>query len=80
MNQPEFKSILSPVESVSSINNFLAIVKMTSGSIKPLKATNQPTKDLRAETCAFAQVVFTRLLSHSCADRIAGLSNGHLKL
>jgi len=42
--------------------------------------TNQPTKGLRASTCAKRKSTTLGLYSHSCVNRIAGLDNRHLKL
>ena len=42
------------------------------------QSTNQPPKDLRAETCAKRKSTSVVLYNHSCVNRIAGLSNKHL--
>jgi hypothetical protein len=40
---------------------------------------NKPNPNLRADTCAKRKSTFLGLYSHSCVNRIAGLSNRHLK-
>jgi len=45
-----------------------------------LDLLNQPTKDLRAETCPKRKLTSLGLHSHSCVNRNAWLSNRHLEL